>query len=241
MSKQIIIFSGAGLSAESGIQTFRGNDGLWENHSIEEICNDRTWRQNFEQVHQFYNKRRIQLAGVSPNTAHQGIQRIQTKFGKNVHIITQNVDNLLEKAGCTNVLHVHGFLTDMECTACGYTWTIGEVEYDFENNRCPKCSQRKSVKPDIVFFYGIAPKYQEMFQIFELAESPETLVIVIGTDGSVVPVSQILSGTSSCKILCNLHKSDYIDDYLFNTVYHEPAGKVIDEIEKLVDQFMENS
>ena len=117
-SKKLIIFSGAGISAESGINTFRDTNGLWEKYSIEEICTENTWKQNFDAVHVFYNQRRIQLQKVKPNRAHEVVSMLKKMYGDNCYVITQNVDDLFERAGCEDVLHVHGELTKMECTAC---------------------------------------------------------------------------------------------------------------------------
>src|SRR5690625_2670096 len=107
---RIFIFTGSGISAESGLSTFRGNDGLWNNHSIDDVCNEYTWRENYALVHDFYNDLRQSLADTKPNEAHISIARIQQQFGDRVSIVTQNVDDLLERAGATNVLHLHGHL-----------------------------------------------------------------------------------------------------------------------------------
>ena len=118
-TKKLIIFSGAGISAESGINTFRDTNGLWENHSIKEICSEYTWKQNFEAVHSFYNQRRVQLSEVQPNNAHKVVATLKKQYGEDCYVITQNVDDLFERVGCKDVLHVHGELGKMECTACG--------------------------------------------------------------------------------------------------------------------------
>ena len=108
--KGLIIFSGAGISAESGINTFRDTNGLWENHSIKEVCSENTWKHNFEAVHTFYNQRRVQLSEVQPNNAHKVVATLKKQYGDDCYVITQNVDDLFERAGCEDVLHVHGEL-----------------------------------------------------------------------------------------------------------------------------------
>lgn len=235
-----IIFSGAGLSAESGISTFRDSDGLWENHKIDEVCNQQTWKANRELVHRFYNERRNQLPTVTPNNAHLAIAEFQKN--NECAIITQNVDDLLERAGCQNVIHVHGELTKMECTACAHVFEIGYGNWDVENDRCPKCDSKKGVKPFIVFFGGSAPLYRTMYKHFDVLKHSDTQLIVIGTMGNVVPVASMISneirGVTSRAIkgktiLCNLEKSSYLPESLFDEVYYEPATISVPRVLKI--------
>lgn len=222
-----IILSGAGLSSESGISTFRDLNGLWENHKIDDVCNERTWKQNFQLVHTFYNERRVQLAEVEPNDAHKAI----AEFQKNNHciIITQNVDDLLERAGCIDVIHVHGELTKMHCTACDHILEIGYKEWD-TNDECPKCKSRKGMKPYIVFFGGQAPFYKTMYRAFDVLSEESTQLIVVGTMGNVVPIATMISSRGHYRknikaktILCNLDKSPNLPEHLFDEIYYEPA------------------
>jgi NAD-dependent deacetylase len=237
IEKKIIIFSGAGISAESGISTFRDSNGLWEKHRIEDICNQFTWKKNFELVHQFYNQRRLQLNNVTFNNAHEVVAKIQKKYGDDCHVITQNVDDLFERAGCTNVLHVHGELKYMNCEACGEHWEIGYKEFDVNISSCPKCGSVKGVRPDIVFFGGNAPNYKKMFKLFDAASNGSSIVIVVGTLGNVIPIEDILKGTPCMKILNNLDKSQYIDDKIFDKVYFEEATTALAKIETYIEQF----
>lgn len=107
--KKVMILSGAGLSAESGLKTFRDSGGLWEEYDVMEICSARGFKANRQKVLDFYNKRRAQLKECEPNEAHKIIARIKEKYGDKVAVLTQNVDDLLERAGCANVVHLHGF------------------------------------------------------------------------------------------------------------------------------------
>lgn len=234
---KIIIFSGAGLSAESGISTFRDSNGLWENHKIEEICNESTWKKNFEKVHNFYNERRVQLATVQPNEAHKTIKRMYDKFGDDLIIMTQNVDDLLERAGISreNILHLHGFLTEMQCTACGNIWDIGYSEFNTETDRCPVCNSLNGVKPNIVFFGGQAPAYTYLYRALKYLEHPLSKLIVIGTLGNVVPVDDFTKHINkSKKILNNLEKSEWINGDNFGKVFYEPATTALPKIEELL-------
>ena len=234
---KIIIFSGAGLSAESGISTFRDSGGLWENFKIEEICNESTWKQNFSKVHEFYNQRRTQLAEVEPNEAHKTIKRLWDKFGEDILIITQNVDDMLERTGIPrdNILHLHGFLREMHCTACGTIWDIGTTEFDTEKDRCPTCTSLKGVKPNIVFFGGSAPMYTYLYRALEYLEHPDSILIVIGTMGNIVPIDMFTEKIhKSKKILNNLEKSEFIDDRNFGQVFYEPATTALLKIEEIL-------
>mgnify|MGYP000187338856 CR=1 FL=1 len=115
---KILFFSGAGLSADSGLSTFRDANGLWDRYNIDEVCNFITWRQNYELVHEFYNARRLQYKDAKPNKMHEMIADIQKMYPESTTIITQNVDTLLEKAGCKDVMHVHGRIDYIHCVHC---------------------------------------------------------------------------------------------------------------------------
>lgn len=239
-AKKIIIFSGAGLSQPSGISTFRDSNGLWENHQIEEICNESTWKKNFDAVHKFYNQRRVQLNDIKPNRAHEAVARIMKKYGEdNVYNITQNVDDLFERTGC-EVLHLHGELTKMHCEACGETWEIGYHKFNSKMDRCPKCNSLKGVRPKIVFFGGAAPMYSYFSRAMDYANNPETIVLVIGTMGNVVPIWSYLQGKTCKKVLCNMEPSKSIPDDKFDKVYYESIETAINQIEKYIEDTWEN-
>lgn len=243
---KIIIFTGAGLSAESGISTFRGKDGLWENHNIDEICNDDTWKRNFNLVHDFYNERRAKLKEVEPNEAHKTIKRIKDKYKEDCIIITQNVDNLLERSGIDkeDVMHLHGNLEEMECTACGNKWEIGTENFDIKNDRCPKCGSLKGVKPNIVFFNGVAPLYKYLYRALDYLENKDSLLIVIGTSSKVVNISQLTNKIDKKKkILNNLEKEIpdengnlTINENNFEHIFYENASTALPKIEKIIEE-----
>lgn len=245
-SKKLIIFSGAGLSAESGISTFRDSNGLWENHKIDEVCNQFTWKNNFDLVHKFYNQRRVQLKDVEPNEAHKTIARLQEKYGNDCFVITQNVDDLLERAGVKNLMHVHGDLTRMHCEACGEKWSIGYEAWDHENGECPKCKSKKGVRPDIVFFGGVAPMYSYMHRAFENLMDKDSILVVIGTMGNVVPIAAIIGKISNRTlkneksvraktILNNFEESEYLPAELFDHVFYDKATCALPQIEKIIE------
>lgn len=239
--QRVIIFSGAGLSAESGISTFRGADGLWANYDVNDVCNFYTWLDNFDLVHSFYNMRRVELGTVEPNEAHKTIARIQQRYGtRQVFVITQNVDDLLERAGCQNVMHVHGELTKLRCLHCGYIWSIGYSEY--KHSECPTCKHHQAIKPSVVFFYEQAPMYRAMHERVS-SISQDDIIVVVGTSGKVVSISTLFMDIKAkgYKILNNLEPSSRIDEKLFDEIYYEPSTtamlKIEQEIYKKVQKF----
>ena len=232
--KKIIFFSGAGISAPSGIKTFRGKNGLWNGESLDKICNDNTWRANFKEVHEFYNKLRSELADVVPNIAHKTIAKLQKKYGvENVFNVTQNIDDLFERASA-KVLHLHGELIKMTCQNCNNVWEIGYKKVEIKTDKCPKCNSGKDLKPFIVFYYGSAPMYMKMAEIFDLANSKNTTVVVIGTMGNVVPIDSMLRGKPCKKILCNLEPSEYLPEGIYDKVYYQSIETAIIEIEEMI-------
>src|ERR1035437_6705165 len=181
---RIIIISGAGISQESGLPTFRDSNGLWENFKIEEVANIYTWKENAEKVHRFYNQRREDLKKVFPNKAHEKIASWEQQW--NVDLFSQNIDDLLEKAGCQKVIKLHGNLKEMQCTACGNTWEIGYGRVEAGIDTCPKekCRSKRGVKPNVVFFGEIAPEYAKLHKSLREARK-EDFLIVLGTSGVV--------------------------------------------------------
>lgn len=231
---RIFIFTGSGISAESGLTTFRGSDGLWNNHSIDDVCNEYTWRENYGLVHEFYNNLRQSLADTEPNQAHFSIAEIQQLYGDRVSIVTQNVDDLLERAGATEVLHLHGHLCELRCADCDHEWSIGYELIDIQHSdhmQCPACGQTEQcVRPNIVFFGGPAPYYQTMYQWLAAASHPESVFIVSGTQGNVVPINSLLAQVEGRRLLNNLEPSPYIDEQHYDEVFYAPATQAWPQI-----------
>ena len=182
MKKRITILSGAGISAESGISTFRDSDGLWENHRIEDVATPQAWERNPELVQQFYNLRRKQLLEVEPNAAHFAITELQSKF--NVQVSTQNVDDLHERAGNANVLHLHGQLKQVRST--GYPHEVYDLE-GWELLMGDKCENGHQLRPHIVWFGEDVPNLPVAAQIVSEADA----VIIVGTSLNVYPAASL--------------------------------------------------
>ncbi len=185
--KKIVVLTGAGISAESGIKTFRGAGGLWEGHDIMEVASPDGWRRNPELVLEFYNIRRKQLAEVQPNLAHTSLVRLEEKYI--VKIITQNVDDLHERAGSKNVLHLHGELKKVRSQVdpsiivdIGY----GELKL---GDLCPRDSQ---LRPHIVWFGEMVPLIEDAADECVTAD----IFIVIGTSMVVYPAAGLISYVS---------------------------------------------
>lgn len=235
---RVLFFSGAGLSADSGLGVFRGSNGLWDKYDINKVCNYNTWRDNYDLVHEFYNLRRIEYAKAEPNPMHKVIGNLQQKYGsKKVVVITQNIDDLLENAGCTNVLHVHGRINYVYCVNCGKEVHISG---EFKGDTCKKCG-KNIFKPSIIFFGEQAPAYTAMYMLIsELQEND--LIAVIGTEGSVVPIGSIIgsktNGISAKRLLCNLEESPYINDKFFDYVYYTEAKNVAEEINEIAESIL---
>lgn len=179
----IVILTGAGISAESGLPTFRDADGLWEGHRVEEVATPEAFIRNPVLVHRFYNMRREALLKVQPNAAHEALAKLQKEHAGRVTIITQNVDDLHERAGSAEVIHMHGRLRWARCTHCeaDYPWDINMSEMSV----CPHCGESGGMRPDIVWF-GEMPYYMDIIeQTLEQAD----LFVAIGTSGQVYPAA----------------------------------------------------
>ncbi len=239
--KKIIIFSGAGLDQPSGIQTFRDSDGLWENHKIDDICTQSTWKKNFEAVHEFYNDRRSSLEKAESNEAHKTITRIMERYGKdNVFNITMNVSDFFERSN-TNTLHLHGELTKMQCEACGQNWEIGYREWDYKTEKCPGCGSTKGVKPYIVFFGGQAPLYSYLHRAMDYTRDKDTIIVVIGTSNVVINVNNLLDRAICHKILIDVKVPDDMNEKIFDTILLNGAIDGMLEVEKIIDERWNNA
>jgi NAD-dependent protein deacetylase/lipoamidase len=181
--KHIVILTGAGISAESGLATFRDSDGLWEKHDPMQIATPEAFRRDPDLVYRFYNARRAQLRTVHPNAAHIALASLQQQFHGDVFLVTQNVDDLHERGGSGQVCHMHGELNSMLCEACNGTEFVSE---DFDSNTsCPLCRTPGRLRPDIVWF-GEIPYHMDMISA-QLRHCD--LFISVGTSGLVYPAA----------------------------------------------------
>lgn len=217
---RLIVFSGAGLSAESGLATFRGASGLWEGVSIRKVCHIETWEENFEAVHEFYDARREGGSKAEPNAAHREIARWQKAWPGRVAILTQNIDRLLESAGCTDVIHLHGDIRTLWCVVCLHRWELEGNRYDRKG--CPACGEKLTVKPAVIFFGEQAPRYADLHVIVSRLTAQDTAVVV-GTSGTVLPADRLFAHSEAYSILANLEPADQMDEMAFSERHYGPA------------------
>ena len=201
--KKVMILSGAGLSAESGIRTFRDNDGLWEEYNVMDVCSTQGWQKDRELVTRFYNARRKDLSDKRPNAAHKAIAALQKKYPGRIWNLTQNVDDLLERAGCDEVIHLHGTLRDLRCESCGHVWDIGFTEQT-EHDCCPRCESAQ-VRHNVVMFGESAPMYRKIYE----AVNDSGLFVAIGTSGQVIDIVPIAKEFDR-SILVNPKREEYV-------------------------------
>lgn len=181
--KKLVVLSGAGISAESGIQTFRGAGGLWNGHDVMEVASPEGWAANPKMVLDFYNQRRKQAAEVEPNQGHIQLAELESEY--DIEIITQNVDNLHEKAGSSNVLHIHGKLCKVRSTK------KESLVYDldgWELNWGDTCELGSQLRPHIVWFGESVPLFETAIAIAKKAD----IFVVIGTSLAVYPAASII-------------------------------------------------
>ncbi|HEX8382563.1 MAG TPA: NAD-dependent deacylase [Sphingomonas sp.] len=207
----LVILTGAGVSAESGLATFRGPGGLWEGHRVEDVCTPQALRRDPELVHRFYDERRAALAGVEPNAAHRALARLEAEWAGALLLVTQNVDDLHERAGSTRLVHMHGELNAALCARCGERrrWA-GPLP---PGTPCPACAA-PALRPDIVFF-GEMPYSMERI---ERAVAGADLFVSIGTSGAVYPAAgfvQVAARSGARTLELNLERSagsDWFDE-----------------------------
>ena len=186
--EKIVVLTGAGISAESGVKTFRDNNGLWENHKIEEVATPEAWHNNPKLVLEFYNQRRKQLFEVEPNNGHKALVELENLF--DVQIITQNVDDLHERAGSSNVIHLHGELKKVRSSSdSSLVYELDHWEIKMGDN-CEKGSQ---LRPHIVWFGEGVPMIEKAIDIVSQAD----ILIVVGTSMVVYPAASLINYVSS--------------------------------------------
>lgn len=204
MSGSVVVLTGAGISAESGLRTFRASDGLWEEHRIEDVATPQGFAKDPALVHRFYNERRKTLLSVSPNAAHTALAEFERQWQGEFLLVTQNIDDLHERAGSRNLVHMHGELLRMFCAYCdARAESRGDLSTE---DTCTACGKRGGLRPDIVWF-GEMP-YQ-MDRIDE-ALAGCTLFVSVGTSGNVYPAAGYVQAARLAGARCveiNLEKS----------------------------------
>ena len=181
--KKVVVFTGAGISAESGIKTFRDSGGLWEEYNINDVATPAAWERNPELVLDFYNKRRRQVMDAKPNAAHKALVKLEQKF--DVHIITQNIDDLHKRAGSKKILYLHGEIMKSRSSL------NPEIIYDIKKGEIKmgdKCEAGSQLRPHIVWFGELVPNMEQAYLITQKAD----ILIIIGTSLSVYPAAGVI-------------------------------------------------
>lgn len=213
MAASIVILTGAGMSAESGIATFRDADGLWENHRPEDVATPEAFRADPDLVHRFYNARRRQLrnGAVAPNAGHVALARLEREYKGDVLLVTQNIDDLHERSGCSRVLHMHGELLRSRCNACGAVSGFrGDVD---DTTRCPVCGGEGGMRPHVVWFGEVPLGMDEIIAALERCE----VFAAIGTSGTVYPAAgfvQVARASGAHTVELNLERSEVNTDFV---------------------------
>lgn len=219
---RIVILTGAGVSAESGVSTFRDKDGIWTKVNVEDVATPEGFARNPRLVHEFYNKRRRDHAGVKPNAAHFALARLEREHKGEVVLVTQNVDALHEAAGSTKLIHMHGELLKAWCLRCNarHSW---HDDMD-SSTACPACDRTGGLRPDVVWF-GEMPYHMD--RIYEHLSEAD-LFISIGTSGNVYPAAGFVAearGHGAHTIELNLEPSE--GARLFAEAIHGPATRIV--------------
>lgn len=221
MGRRIVILSGAGLSAESGLGTFRDAGGLWSRFDWRRLATPEAFREDPAMVHAFYNARRANLRDAAPNPAHVALARLQAAQA-GVTLVTQNVDDLLERAGAARVLHMHGELRRAWCLSCGWK---GAWDADLGvSDACPACGPDGRLRPDIVWF-GEMPYHMDAI---EAALEQADLFVAVGTSGSVYPAAGFVAQARALGLATlelNLDPSD--NAFHFDEGRYGPASAIV--------------
>ena len=227
MKKKIAVLTGAGVSAESGFATFRDSGGLWEKYDVQEVASIEGWYRNRKLVLEFYNERRAQLKDAAPNAAHLAIASLEKDY--DVNVITQNVDNLHERAGSTRIIHLHGELTKVRPEHGIYDDTGSEKEvidigYDkvVLGDKSPKGVQ---LRPHIVFFGEAVPKIEAAINVVSEAD----ILLIVGTSLQVYPAAGLIDYFRGDKLVL-VNKSATGRDTMADLVIREPIGEVFSQI-----------
>ena len=226
----IVILTGAGISAESGLATFRSSNGLWNNHKVEDVATIEAFQRNPEFVHDFYNQMKPELLSAKPNPAHLAITKLQDKYPAPVAVITQNVDTLHEKAGSRNIYHIHGQINQAVCLNCSHvleTWNDVTTE-----TICPNCSVAGMMKPNIVFF---GENLLYMDKVERLLAGCD-LFLSIGTSGVVFPAAAFVQTAKLYgAVTYEFNLEPTSNNFYFD---HHIMGKAGETLPKFVDDLL---
>ncbi|RFC64570.1 NAD-dependent deacylase [Fulvimarina endophytica] len=222
LPRSIFVLTGAGISAESGVETFRDTNGPWSKVRLEDVATPEAFRRDPDGVQAFYNARREGLRRVSANPAHEALAKLERAFAGTLTLVTQNIDDLHERGGSSAVIHMHGELKKAICAACGFRRAQdGDIRVE---EACPACSRTGTMRPDVVWF-GEMPHHLDA--IFERLEAAD-LFVSIGTSGAVYPAAGFVAHAKNAGIRTlelNLEPSD--GSWQFDEARHGTASRLV--------------
>ncbi|QBY01079.1 NAD-dependent deacylase [Rhodophyticola sp. CCM32] len=221
MTGRIVLLIGAGVSAESGLGTFRDKGGLWDQYDLAEVATPEGFARNPALVHDFYNARRANALDATPNAAHEALARLEQGWPGEVLLVTQNVDDLHERAGSSRLIHMHGVLTGALCAACGHRWPAPRVMTVTDS--CPGCGA-SATRPDIVWFGEMPYRMEAIYEAVAQAD----LFVSIGTSGEVYPAAGLVEEARIARaetLEINLEPSSRPG--VFDQVIAGPASEVV--------------
>jgi NAD-dependent deacetylase len=230
--ERIVILTGAGLSAESGLATFRDKDGIWSKYDLTEVATPEAFARDPAKVHDFYNQRRRGLRDVAPNAAHRALARLEREYPGVVTIVTQNIDALHEAAGSRRLIHMHGELLKALCARCEarHPWS-DDLSVDVV---CPGCGKPGGMRPDVVWFGEMPYRMDEIYELIAEAD----LFASIGTSATVYPAAGFVRearATGAHTVELNLEPSEGVS--LFAEAIHGPATRIVPEwVDRLLAQ-----
>lgn len=216
----VVFLTGAGVSAESGLRTFRATDGLWENHPIEEVATPEAFQDQPDRVHNFYNHRRRELGTAQPNLAHKTLGELEKKLGDGFLLITQNIDDLHERGGSQRIIHMHGELYKIFCIHCGKR---ARCKSDlWISTSCSSCGKQDVLRPDIVWFGEMPYRMEEINDALARC----TLFAAIGTSGNVFPAAGfVLQARTAGAITCEINMEPSAVRQYFDYGYYGLASE----------------
>jgi NAD-dependent deacetylase len=221
---KLVVLTGAGISAESGLATFRDPDGVWAKHDLTKLATPEAFEADPVLVHQFYNERRAQLREVQPNAAHAALARLEKALGDDFLLVTQNVDDLHDRAGSKSLIHMHGELRSAWCRVCD-----ARLAWDEDlstETACPSCGTLGHMRPDIVWFGEMPYRMDKILRMLDDCD----LFVAIGTSGAVYPAAgfvDIAARTGAETLELNLQRSE--GTVLFDNHRHGPATRIVPE------------
>jgi len=228
---RVVILTGAGVSAESGLETFRDKGGIWDRYDLSEVATPEAFARDPAFVLDFYNQRRRANADVKPNAAHEALARLEREHGGEVWVVTQNIDPLHEMAGAHNLIHMHGEIARALCAECGNRaeWGMADILPD---SSCVACGTVGRMRPDVVWFGEMPYKMERIFALLSAAD----LFVSIGTSGTVYPAAgfvEIAREAGAYTLELNLEASEGVSRF-----HHAVTGRATDAVPRLVDQLL---